>query len=154
LPAGIADFAPAKAKVFSGRRPMLDGLDWLKQNGFRTVLFVHLPGEEDLTGRRELEKRELKYFTLEVSPKNLTTEVVASFNRLVDEEANWPLFVYSPDRSLLGGLWYLHFRIAENLSDEEAQRKATPLGLKKEGDGSQTELWLAIQKYLEKTKSW
>jgi protein tyrosine phosphatase (PTP) superfamily phosphohydrolase (DUF442 family) len=152
LPAGIADFAPAKSKVFSGQRPKLDGLDWLKQNGYRTILFVQLPGEEDLTARRELEKRELKYLTLEVSPKDLTTEAVAGFNRIVNEEINQPLFVYANDRSLLGGLWYLHFRTADNLSDEEAQRKTTPLGLKTESDGSQTELWLAIQKYLEKTK--
>jgi protein tyrosine phosphatase (PTP) superfamily phosphohydrolase (DUF442 family) len=149
LPAGIAGFAEAVPGVASGLRPMLEGLDWLKANGYKAALQVREPGESGDADRRLLEQRGLRYLTLEVSPKTLTPEVVAEFNRVVADPANRPLFVYDKDGGLAGALWYLHFRTAGQLPDEEARKKAAALGLKEDGDGPQREMWLAIQKYLE-----
>lgn len=123
MPVGIPGFTPVKDGVSSGYRPLLEGLDWLKDNKYRAVLFLRQPGEEDSSDRSNYEKRGLKYLTLEVSPKNLTAEVVAKFNRLVGDPENRPLFVYDASKGMLTGpLWYLHFRTAENLSDEVAQQ--------------------------------
>ncbi len=150
-PAGIFGFAPAKDDVSTGRRPMLEGLDWLKERGYRAALYLRPPGEDDVTDRRELEtKRGLKYLTLEVSSEKLTKspEIVDEFNRLVADKANRPLFVYDRDGMLAGGLWYLHFRTVDRLSDEEALRKAAELGLKPDKDGPHRDMILAVQKYL------
>lgn len=148
LPVGIAGFAEAVPGVASGLRPMLEGLDWLKANGYKAALQVREPGETADGDRRLLEQRGLKYLTLEVSPKTLTPEVVDEFNKVVADPANRPLFVYDKDGALTGALWYLHFRTAAKLSDEEARKKAAALGLKEDGDGPQREMWLAVQKYL------
>jgi protein tyrosine phosphatase (PTP) superfamily phosphohydrolase (DUF442 family) len=148
LPVGIANFAEALPDVASGQRPMLDGLDWLKANGYRAVLQVRAPGENADADRRLFEQRGLKYLTLEVSPTTLTPQLVDEFNKIVTDPANRPLFVYDRDGSLAGALWYLHFRTAGKLSDEEARRKAAPLGLKEDADGASREMWLAVQKYL------
>jgi protein tyrosine phosphatase (PTP) superfamily phosphohydrolase (DUF442 family) len=148
LPVGIANFAEVMPGVASGLRPMLDGLDWLRANGYKTALQIREPAENGDGDRHLLQQRGLTYLSLEVSPKTLTPAVVDEFNRIVADPANRPLFVYDKDGSLAGALWYLHFRTADKLSDEEARKKAAALGLKEDGEGPQRELWLAIQKYL------
>ena len=49
-----------------------------------------------------------------------------------------------------GGLWYLHFRTADQESDEVARMKAARLGLKE--DGEAREMWLAIQHLLANSR--
>jgi protein tyrosine phosphatase (PTP) superfamily phosphohydrolase (DUF442 family) len=149
LPVGIANFAEPMPGVATGLRPMLDGIDWLKANEYKTALHVRAPGENDDGDRQLFEQKGLKYLSLEVSPKTLTPKVVEEFNRIVTDPANRPLFVYDKDGSLAGALWYLHFRTAGKLPDEEARKKAASLGLKEEADGGAREMWLAIQKFLE-----
>jgi protein tyrosine phosphatase (PTP) superfamily phosphohydrolase (DUF442 family) len=127
---------------------MLDGLDWLKSAGYRTVLFIRRPGTDDSADRREVEKRGMKYVTLEVSAQTLTATVVEQFNRIIGDTAAQPLFVYDNDGTLAGGLWYLHFRTADAASDETARSHAARLGLKEAGTDEQRAMWLAIQQYL------
>ncbi|HLJ92556.1 MAG TPA: hypothetical protein VKU02_05110 [Gemmataceae bacterium] len=148
LPAGIPQFAIAKEQVATGLKPMLDGVDWLKENGYRAVLHVRQPAEDDAAERKLFEMRGLKYLSLELSPQTLSPAVVAEFNRMVAEPGNLPLFVYGKSGPLVGGLWYLHFREVEHLSDAEARTRAGRLGLPESPNGLQQEMWLAIQKYL------
>jgi hypothetical protein len=74
--------------------------------------------------------------------------VADEFNRLVGDRAAQPLFVYDREGMLAGGLWYLHFRIIDGLSDEPARVKAASLGLKEDANGAHRGMWLAIQKLL------
>lgn len=151
LPAGIPQFALALEYVATGLKPMLDGVDWLKQNGYRTVLHLRQPGEDDAADRRLFEMRGLKYLGLELSPQTLSRTVVDEFNRIVADRNNYPLFVYDKTGALTGGLWYLHFREAERLGDEESRMRASRLGLRETQNGLQREMWLAIQKYLSES---
>ncbi len=148
LPVGIPQFAAVKDKVATGRRPSLDdGLDWLQSNGYRTVLYLRRPGDDDAPDRKEVEKRGLKYLSLEVSPQTLTQKQVEAFNRIVRDAAGYPLFVYDRDGSLAGGLWYLHFRTAEGATDEAARVRAAALGLREDRD-SHRDMWVAIRQFL------
>jgi protein tyrosine phosphatase (PTP) superfamily phosphohydrolase (DUF442 family) len=148
LPVGIPQFVKVKDQVASGLKPLQDGWDWLKDNGYRTLVHLRQPGEDDAPDRLEVEKRGLKYHSLELSPKTLSKTVVEEFTRLVGDKGNYPLFVYDKDGVVAGGLWYLSFRTADRLTDEEARKKAGGLGLKEEQAGDQRLMWLAIQKYL------
>jgi protein tyrosine phosphatase (PTP) superfamily phosphohydrolase (DUF442 family) len=148
LPVGIPQFAVAREEVASGLKPLLDGLDWLRTNGYRTVLHIRQPGEDDTADRRQIEKLGLKYLSLEVSPQTLSKNIVNEFNRLVADSASHPLFVYDQDGTLSGGLWYLHFRTAGQESDEVARLKAARLGLREDATDGHRAMWLAIQKYL------
>lgn len=152
LPAGIANFVEVIPGVSAGLRPMLDGIDWLKANEYRAVLQLRAPGENDDGDRHGFEQKGLRYISLEVSPKTLTPQLVDEFNKIVAEPGNRPLFVYDTDGSLAGAMWYLYFRTAGKLSDEEARKKAAALGLKEDAEGKPRELWLAIQKFLEDQK--
>jgi protein tyrosine phosphatase (PTP) superfamily phosphohydrolase (DUF442 family) len=148
LPVGIPNFAAVNDQVASGLKPLLEGLDWLQAKGYRTVLRIKQPGEDDAADRREVEKRGLKYLSLEVSPATLTMASVEQFSRIVGDAAGHPLFVYDKDGMLAGGLWYLHFRTVDKAGDETARTKANRLGLKEEAVGDHKAMWLAIQKLL------
>jgi protein tyrosine phosphatase (PTP) superfamily phosphohydrolase (DUF442 family) len=148
LPVGIADFAPALDRVAGGRKPTLDGLDWLKANGYRTAVQLRRPGESDAADRKQVEARGLAFRSLEVSPATLSWATVEAFAQLVGDPTSQPLFVYDADGSLSGGLWYLYFRRVERLPDEAARVRAARLGLKESADGPQREMWLAVQALL------
>ncbi len=149
LPVGIPQFALARDHVSAGLRPSLDdGLDWLKAKGYRMVLHVRRPGEEDNADRKQVEKRGLKYVALEVSPQTLTKMTVDEFNRIVRDVSGQPLFVYDRDGSLAGALWYLHFRTVEQFADDVARIRARGLGFREDQDGPHRDMWLAVQKYL------
>jgi protein tyrosine phosphatase (PTP) superfamily phosphohydrolase (DUF442 family) len=152
LPAGIPQFAYAREKVTTGLKPLLDGLDWLQANGYHTVLRVRLPGEDDAAERRQVEKRGLKFLTLEVSPQTLSRQTVDEFGRIVTDTQSQPLFVYDRNGALAGGLWYLYYRMGERATDDVARVRAAALGLREDQDGSHREMWLAIQKLLSEIR--
>jgi len=149
LPVGISGFAYPypEAKIATGQKPLLDGLEWLKDNGYRTVLHIKAPGEEDAADRKLVEKLGMKYLSLELSPQTLNKQAVEDFARIVGDRTGQPLFVYDKDGALAGSLWYLQFRTTDRLGDEDARTRAGRLGLKADAPEQRT-LWLAIQKFL------
>jgi protein tyrosine phosphatase (PTP) superfamily phosphohydrolase (DUF442 family) len=149
LPVGIPQFNVVKDKVANGLRPMLDdGLDWLRTNGYRTVLHLRAPGEDDTADRQQVEKRGMAYVSIEVSAQTLTRKTLDEFSRGVSDPAGYPLFVYDRDGSLAGALWYLHFRLVDRDPDETARVRAANLGLREDREGNHRAMWLAVQKLL------
>jgi protein tyrosine phosphatase (PTP) superfamily phosphohydrolase (DUF442 family) len=148
-PVDIPQFAQARDRVATGLQPFPDGVAWLKDHGYRTVLHVRAPGTDDAAARRQFEKYGIRYLSLDADPRTLTKADVDRFNRVVTDEANLPLFVYDKDASLTGGLWYLHFRIMEGWSDEKARAEAGRLGFRQEQDDTHRTMWIAVQKLLE-----
>lgn len=146
LPVDIPQFAEAKKDVASGLKPYPDGLKWLAANGYKAVLHLRAAGEEDSGDRKLAEKNGLKYLTLTVSAETLSAEIVQQFNALVADASNLPLFVYDREGMVAGGLWYLHFRSVEGLSDEDARTKASRLGIKPDLNGEHRTMWVAVQK--------
>lgn len=146
MPVGIPQFRLIKKSVASGLRPThLEGLDWLKNNGYRTALYVRVPGDSDDADRKQFEdKLGMKFASLALSPETLTLDVVDQFNAIVSDPTSRPVFVYDKDGSLAGTLWYLHFRMIDQQSDEDARALAARIGLKEE----HRDLWLAIQQIL------
>jgi protein tyrosine phosphatase (PTP) superfamily phosphohydrolase (DUF442 family) len=149
LPVGIREFAIAiPERVATGRKPMLDGLDWLKTNGYRTALFLRRPGEPDAADRRQFEQRGLRFVSLEVSPETLSHATVDEFTRLVGDPNARPLFVYDQTGALAGGLWYLYFRQVERPDDDAARLRAGRLGLRDDADGEPAAMRSAVRQYL------
>jgi len=148
LPVDIPQYAIVKKNVANGLRPTsAEGIDWLKKNGYRMALYLRQPGESDDADRKLIEEKNgLRYASLMVAPETLSQELVDNFNRIVGDPANQPLFVYDKTGMLAGALWYLHFRMVDHQSDEEARTNAGRIGLK--DDAETREMWLAIQKVL------
>jgi protein tyrosine phosphatase (PTP) superfamily phosphohydrolase (DUF442 family) len=146
----IPQFELAKPKVANGDRPFADGYQWLKDHGYRTVLHIHEPGEDEKEARQDVERAGLTYLSLAVSPATLK-ESFEKFKRLVQGENNLPLFVYDRDGSLAGGLWYLYYRLVDNLSADKAEAAAAGLGFSTTQEKDRN-TWLAIQKLLADRK--
>jgi hypothetical protein len=148
-PIDLPAYSRVISGVASGLRPFPDGFDWLKSHGYKTVLHLRQPGEDNAAARRLVEARGLRYLTLEVSPARLTPALTDEFIGLVSDPARQPLYVYDKDGTLAGGMWYLYFR-RQGTTPEKALAEATRLGLKKDDDVEARTMWLAIQKLLEK----
>jgi protein tyrosine phosphatase (PTP) superfamily phosphohydrolase (DUF442 family) len=144
----VPQFAIARNRVANGLQPFPDGVTWLQAHGYRTVLHLRQPGEDDGIARKVFEKRGMTFLSLEVSPRTLSKEVVEEFNRMVTTETNAPLFVYDKDGSLTGGLWYLYFRLVEKMPDEKARAEAERLGLRPDQNGEHRTMWIAVQNYV------
>jgi len=142
FPDGISGFAEVKDRVSAGLRPEPEGLEWLKNHGYKTVLHIRRPGVDDSADQELVAKKGMKYLSLEVSPETLTGKLAAEFNAIIADRENRPLFVYDKEGTLAGAMWYLYFRISESMLPESARVRASQLGLKT----TATELWIAIQK--------
>jgi protein tyrosine phosphatase (PTP) superfamily phosphohydrolase (DUF442 family) len=149
LPVGIPQFAEVRQRVATGLRPSLDdGLDWLQAQGYRTIVQLHAPGEDDSADRKQVEKRGLSYIALPLAPQTLTRAQAEDFVALVSDASRQPIFAYDRDGSLTGPLWYYVLRRADNLTPEAARSRARTLGLRDERGGSHLAMWLAVQALL------
>lgn len=139
---GIPDFTQIKEGVSAGGRPALDGLDWLKTKGYKTVVYLRRTSDDDLTDRRQVERRDMKFVSILVTPEGLTQAWLDEFNRTVGDTVSRPIYIYASDANVAGVVWYLHLRTAEFLTHDEARVRAGRLGLKDE----KSELFLAAVK--------
>jgi protein tyrosine phosphatase (PTP) superfamily phosphohydrolase (DUF442 family) len=127
-PTGISDFTQVKDGVSAGQRPTLDGLDWLKAKGYKTVVYLRGPKDDDTTDRRQVERRDMKFVSLLVSPETLSQTWIDEFNQLVGDTGSRPIFLYATDPQVAGTAWYLHLRTAEFLTHDEARVRAGRYG--------------------------
>jgi protein tyrosine phosphatase (PTP) superfamily phosphohydrolase (DUF442 family) len=152
-PDGIPQFAKVQDKpslVSSGLKPFADGLDWLRDQGYNTVLFIRPPGADDSLDRDRIVQRGLKYKTLELSADILSAARVEEFEQILAESANKPLYIYDDDGTVAGGLFYLHFLKVDKTPEAKAREAAGRLGLPDSSTGNAGTMWIAIQKYLGK----
>jgi len=152
LPVDIPQFAAVKTNIASGQEPFPGGIAWLKSHGYRTVLHIRSPAEDDSAARKPFEQAGLRYLSLEVSPQTLSRQIVDQFSRLIADANNLPLFVYDKDGSLAGALWYLHFRLVDQATEAKAREEAERLGFRQERSEAHLKMWLAVQNLLKDLK--
>ena len=151
-PAGVESFAavPGQDRVSSGRKPTLEGLDALKLQGYKTVLYLHAPDADHSAAKETVEKRGLTFVAIAVAPETLA-EAAKAFGAQLNDATAKPLFVYDLDGIRAGSLWYLQFRTVDLLGDEPARIRAGSLGLQDpEKSEEQKRFWIALQNLLAK----
>jgi protein tyrosine phosphatase (PTP) superfamily phosphohydrolase (DUF442 family) len=151
-PIDLPGFAIAAPGVATGIKPFPDGIAWLAEKGYKTVLHLRAPGEDTAATRRLFEAKGLKYVTLEGSPARLSKELYDSFVKQVKDADSHPLFVWDKDGSVSGGLWYLYNRIEKNETDEKSRAEAQRLGLRFDDDVEHKTMVLAVQQLLATLK--
>ena len=150
-PVGLPGYArvPGRDGVASGQRPGLDGFDWLKANGFKTVVYLHAPSADVAPARNLAETRGLRFVPIAVSPGTLP-KAFDEFAAAVADRGNRPLYVIDEDGVRAGSLWYLLFRTRDLLSDDTARLRAAPLGLTEAATEERKPFWIAVQDFLAK----
>lgn len=129
LPVGIPQFHQVQPRIAGGLKPDAEGLDWLRANGYQTVLHVRAFDYDDAAEQRAVEQRGLKFISM-IADRVPTQVQMDAFNRLLEDTRAQPLFVHDRDGTLAGGLWYQYFRQVQGLSEEEARTRAMRLGWK------------------------
>lgn len=150
-PVGLPGFAPVPGydRVATGGKPTLDGFDWLKRNGYKTVVYLHAPSTDFAPARDLAEARGLRFVPIAVAPATLA-RAYDEFAAAVTDANNRPLYVADEDGGRAGGLWYLQFRTRDLLADDAARLRAAPLGLTEATTEEQKRMWIAIQDVLAK----
>jgi protein tyrosine phosphatase (PTP) superfamily phosphohydrolase (DUF442 family) len=150
LPVGIAHFTDVKGdKIAAGFRPHpTDGIPWLQARGYRTILYLRAPDVADANDRKLIERYGLKYVSVTVSPELLTRELVDQLKDLIADSADRPLFVYDKDGAATAAMFYLYFRLYDNMPEEKARSRAMQLGLKDDASLEAQSWWNAIRKVL------
>ncbi len=145
-PASIPKFSTVRKNIESGLKPLgAEGFDWLKANGYKTVLYLRLRGENTDEERKLVEDRLMTFKSIEVNPQLLEKDSAEEFFRTVQDANYLPMYVYGREEALTGGMWYLAFRLLDNESDDVARVRAGPLGLRA-GAGTPDLMIQAIRK--------
>jgi protein tyrosine phosphatase (PTP) superfamily phosphohydrolase (DUF442 family) len=144
--AGLPGFVRVSAAAASGRKPAIEGFDTLKQQGFRSVAYLHPAGADVGAVRDVAEKKGLAFTAIETTPERLP-DAAAALDRVLADRSHTPVYVCDDDGLRAGALWYVHFRTADQLSPEVARIRARGLGLTDETDEARA-FWVAIQQHL------
>jgi protein tyrosine phosphatase (PTP) superfamily phosphohydrolase (DUF442 family) len=145
---GIPNYRQPENGVATGGTPNHDGLEWLKEQGFRTVLNL-LPDESiDQFEPAFVRQSGMEYISLPVTSQSLTQELLARFNDYVDDPQYHRLFIHDSSGSLTGAMWYLHRIVVDKAPQDVARSEATAIGLK----NSNTQLWLKITDLLSRRR--
>lgn len=145
---GIPGYYIAEPNVATGGQPTLEGMKWLKERGFRTVLNLLPESEADPAEASMVRQLGLEYISLPITAQTIGAETAGQFNQIVDDAKHRPLFIHDSTGSHTGAMWYLHRVTVDKIPDDRARRQADRIGLK----NSDTELWLAIQRYVSENK--
>ena len=127
---GIADFTLVNSKsgVANGRKPSIEGLDWLVKSGYKTFVFIHDPKADAKPAKELAEARGLKFVNIPFSEAN-PKDALAAFDTALATAKDGPVFIADESGFRAGVLWYAHFRSKDLLNPDSAKVRATPLGL-------------------------
>lgn len=143
---GIRHFAGVESKLAGGSLPTSEGLDWLVEKGYRTVL--DLREEKDISASfiADVSGRGLRYVALPVGLKTVDRAHVTRFETEIALADNRPLYFCDTDGTRPGLMWYIHRVSVDRVDAEVARRDAEEIGLHDEA------FWAAAQSYLDAQK--
>jgi protein tyrosine phosphatase (PTP) superfamily phosphohydrolase (DUF442 family) len=145
----IDNFVQVADRIAVGRQPFSDGITWLANEGYRSVVYLRSPDSDDQAARRMFEKKGLRYFSIEVTPGTVSRETLEQLQRILKDEKNLPVFLYDSNGYLVGGLWYLRLR-QSGVEEGRAREEALRLGLNPELNAQHRAMWEAVQRLTER----
>jgi hypothetical protein len=128
---GLKRFAAVEPKLAGGSLPAADGLDWLSEKGYKTLLDLREPAEVERSFLADVSRRGLRYVSLPVSLTIMDRNNANRFEFEIALTDALPLYFFDADGNRAGMLWYVH-RMTDKKAgydDEEALRQAGELGL-------------------------
>ena len=139
---GINRFVAVDLKLAGGSAPAIDGLKWLVDKGYRTVLDLREPSEVPSSFITEATNLGLRYVTLPISLKTIDRAHVDRFHFEVAAGEARPLFFFDSDGTRAGALWYIRRIASERIDHQIARREAEELGL------TDKNFWAAATNYV------
>ncbi len=146
LAPGLKHFSGVKPSISGGSLPTLDGLEWLKEKGIKSILDLREPSEVDPTFVTAVTSRGFRYKSLPIVASRLSAENLARFNDEVTRPEGHPVYFFDTDGTRAGLLWYVHRLTIDKVDAQIASREAEELGL------SDKSAWVAASKFLDSAK--
>jgi hypothetical protein len=145
---GLRKFAVVEPKLAGGSLPKPEGLDWLAEKGYKTLVDLREPSEVAPTFIADVSRRGLRYISLPTSLATVDSTHVTRFHFEISLADTRPLYFFDSDGNRAGMLWYIDRMSVKNESydPEEASRQADEVGL------SEPSFRQAAKQYLEGAK--
>lgn len=144
---GLARFVAVDLKLAGGSKPSAEGLDWLADKGYKTLIDLREPSEVGPDFIDEAMKRGLRYLPLPITSKTIDRVHVDRFNLELASSDARPLYFFDADGSRAAALWYIRRITVDSVDKQIAHREAEELGL------GNSEPALAATRYLEQLES-
>lgn len=144
----VPGFAIVREGIATGRKPNLDGYDSLRSAGYKTVVYLHTANADVSAMKSVAEKRGLAFIDVVVDADTIKPAAAKLIDVASDSSAK-PIYICDDDGARTGCLWYAYFRALDGMSDDAAQVKAAPLGLRDAGP-DKAKLLAAVQEFLAK----
>jgi hypothetical protein len=141
---GINRFAAVDLKLAGGSAPSSEGLNWLVEKGYKTLLDLRETSEANPSFIAEAANRGLRYISFPMNPKNVDRDHLARFNFELSVSEARPLYFFDSDGSRAGVLWYIRRITLDKVSSQIARREAEQLGL------SEPSSWLVATSFIDR----
>ncbi len=126
---GIRHYASVAPSTAGGSAPSIDGLEWLKEKGYRTFVDLRKPSEVDPNFVEAVSDRNMVYISLPILANRLEQNRLARFDDLMTLSENRPLYFCDADGTRAGLVWYIHLRAVVQEDSQSATAKAEEIGL-------------------------
>ncbi|WP_435016976.1 fused DSP-PTPase phosphatase/NAD kinase-like protein [Tundrisphaera sp. TA3] len=126
---GIVRCSSVEPHLMGGSLPTVEGLDWLKQRGYKTFLDLRARTEVDPAFVDSVSDRGLVYVALPILANRLDSARLARFDDLVSQSEARPLYFCDTDGSRAGLAWYIHRMTVDHYDAQAAEHEAIEVGL-------------------------
>lgn len=126
---GIRRFAGVESKLSGGSLPSPQGLDWLVEKGYKTVLDLREETEMSSTFIADVARRGMRYVALPITANSVDADHVDRFNFELSLADARPLYFFDKDGARAGLMWYVHRVLIDRVDPQVARRDAEDLGL-------------------------
>ena len=126
---GIQRSAYVSPSIGGGSAPSLEGLDWLKEKGYKTFIDLRQRPEIESTYIDSVNDLDMVYISLPIVADHLAAARVARFEDLIAQASHRPIYFCDVNGTRAGLLWYLHLRSVVGEDRESARQKAEELGM-------------------------
>ena len=126
---GLRRYASIAPAISGGSAPSIEGLDWLKEKGCRTLLDLRRSSEVTPNFADAVNDRGMVYISLPILANRLDPSRMARFDEMISRTENRPLFFCDADGSRAALAWYIHERVIGQEDPQAALGKAEELGL-------------------------
>ena len=126
---GIAQSASVAPSLAGGSLPSSEGLAWLKEKGYRTLVDLRQRSEVDPTFPDQVNEQGMLYIPIPFAANPISLTRLSRFNELVNQNDQRPLYFCDTDGRRAGLIWYLRLRSKDREEAVSARTKAEELGL-------------------------
>lgn len=132
FPVDIPSYAILSEKIAGGHQPFPDGISWLKEAGFSTVIHLRSNTDDVVASRQLVERNGLAYKSFEVSAQSFDSALLSALDRDIQAANGRPVFIFDRDGTRTGAVWIAYAVRFLAISESQAREQATRLGYRKD----------------------